>query len=94
MYIFSVSAKTRHDIDGFSKGQQVPFIVYINFKDLYGAEKLCQIFVIKEGFYDVVIEKRKLLTEEKLLDPKVIDADKALKEAINTGYAIQLFSAH
>ncbi|MEJ2419682.1 MAG: hypothetical protein P8Y45_22710 [Exilibacterium sp.] len=94
MYIFSVTAKTRRDIEGFCQGQQVPFIVYINFKDLYGAEKLCQIFVIKEGFYDVVIEKRKLVTEKSLADEKIVEADKALKEAIKTGYAIQMFSAH
>lgn len=94
MYIFSVTAKTRRDIDGFTQGQNVPFIVYINFKDLYGAEKLCQIFIIKEGFYDVVIEKRKMITGTSLTDPAIIKADKALKEALDTGYAIQLFSAH
>ncbi|TQV66144.1 hypothetical protein FKG94_27625 [Exilibacterium tricleocarpae] len=94
MYIFSVTAKTRHDIEGFSKGQEVPFIVYINFKDLYGAEKLCQIFVIKEGFYDVVIEKRKLITEKSLQDQSLVEKDKALQEALKTGYTIQLFSRH
>jgi hypothetical protein len=93
MYVFSVTARARLDIDDFCKGQQVPFIVYINFKDLYGAEKLCQIFVIKEGFYDVVIEKRKFITEKSLADENIVMADKALQEAIKSGYAIQMFSA-
>lgn len=94
MYVFSVSAKTNKAIDGFNQDDIVPFIVYINFKDLSGAEKLCQLYVQQQDFYDVVIEKRKLIEDKFLSNQKLIDADKALKDAIDTGYAIQVFNSH
>lgn len=92
MYIFSASAKTRKAIDGFRADEQVPFIVYIDFKDLFGAEKLCQLYLLNEGFYEVKIEKRKMVPEETLLP--MIDKDKAIQEALETGYMIQMFDAH
>ena len=92
MYIFSVTAKSKHDIEGFAQGQEAPFIVYIDFKDLIGAEQLARLFVMKEGFYDVVIEKRKRLPEGKVMQLK--RKDPQITEALKTGYAIQLFDEH
>ena len=94
MYIFSVNATTTKDIDGFSKGDEVPFIIYINFKDLYGAEKLCHLYLLQEGFDNAFIEKRKLIAPKFLQDEKLIAADPALKEALGNGYSIQIFTAH
>lgn len=92
MYVFAASAIATKAVDDFAIGDSAPFIVYINFKDLYGAEALCKLFIMREGFKDVLIEKRQLITAEKLADKRIIDADKGLKEALSKGYAIQLFS--
>ena len=92
MYIFSLTAKSKKDIEGFATGAEAPFIVYIHFKDLIGAEQLARLFVMKEGFYDVVIEKRKQLSEGKVMQLK--RKDPQIKEALKTGYAIQLFDEH
>ncbi len=94
MYVFSVNARTSHAIDGFAEGEEVPFILYINFKDLFGAEQLCRLYLLQQGFEKPVIEKRKLIDAKFLTDPKLIAADPALKEALDTGYSIQVFSAH
>lgn len=94
MYIFSANAKTRRDIEGFAADSEVPFIVYISFKDLLGAEQLCKLYLMKEGFYDISIENRKLITEKYLGNKKLVAHDKPLREAIKTGYYIQLFEAH
>ena len=94
MYVFSVNARTPKAIEGFSKGAEVPFIVYINFKDLFGAEQLCQLYLLQQGFEKPTIEKRKLIDDKFLQDPKLIAADPALKEALESGYSIQVFSSH
>lgn len=94
MYVFSANAKTRKAFDDFAAGDTVPFIVYINFKDLYGAEQLCQLYLMQSGFMDAVIDKRKLIEPRFMDDQKLIDADPSLREAINSGYSIQLFNAH
>lgn len=93
MFIFSATAKSKKDQPGFKSGESIPFIVYIDFKDMFGAEKLCQIFLFKEGFHDIHIEKRKLIPNDKL-DSKLIENDKALAEALESGYMIQMFEAH
>jgi hypothetical protein len=56
MYIFSVNARAKKSFDDLKEGQLVPFIVYINFVDLYGAEQLCKIYLMRAGFMDVDIE--------------------------------------
>jgi hypothetical protein len=94
MYVFSVNANTPKAIDGFGVGADVPFIVYINFKDLFGAEQLCRLYLLQQGFERPVIDKRKLIEEKFLNDRKLIEADKALKEALESGYSIQVFSSH
>ena len=94
MYVFSANARATEDFDNYAKGQEVPFIIYINFKDLFGAEQLCRLYLIQEGFEKPTIDKRKLIEESFLQDKKLIDADHALKEALDTGYSIQIFSSH
>lgn len=94
MYIFSVNAFTTQAMDDFAKGAEVPFIIYINFKDLFGAEQLCRSYLLQQGFERPAIEKRKLIEERFLQDKKLIDADPALKEALKTGYSIQIYSSH
>jgi hypothetical protein len=94
MYVFSVNARTPQAFDDFKPGDEVPFIIYINFKDLYGAEQLCRIYLLRQGFENPVIEKRKLIEKKFLCDDKLIKADPALNEALTSGYSIQVFSAH
>lgn len=89
MYIFSVTAKSREAIDGFEKGASAPFIVYIDFQDLAGAEYLARYYVTKSGFSDVVVDKRRQLAKDKI--GKFGEKNKQVKEALKTGFAIQLF---
>lgn len=91
MYIFSANGKAKKAFDGLTIGQQVPFIVYINFVDLFGAEQLCKIYLMRAGFTDIEIEKRKLVPSNLLEDKRVIAADKAMAEAVKSGYMIQMF---
>jgi len=91
MYIFSVNAKAKKSRDDIKEGQQVPFIVYINFIDLFGAEQLCKVYLMRAGFTDIEIEKRKLVPSTLTGDPRVVAADKAMAEAIKSGYLIQMF---
>ena len=94
MYVFSVNAHTNKPVEDFKKGDSVPFIIYINYKDLFGAEQLCRIYLLQEGFEKPTIEKRKLIQDKFYNNPELVNADPALKEALETGYSIQIFSAH
>ncbi len=91
MYIFSANGCAKKDMDDVKEGQIVPFIVYINFVDLFGAEHLCKLFLMRAGFKEIEIEKRKLVPSSLLADPRVIAADKAMAEAVKCGYWIQMF---
>ena len=91
MYIFSANGKARKSFDDIKEGQKVPFIVYINFRDLFGAEQLCKIYLMRAGFTEIEIEKRKLVPSNLIEDPRVVAADKAMAEAIKDGYMIQMF---
>lgn len=91
MYIFSANATAKKARDDVQVGQRMPFIVYINFIDLFGAEQLCKIYLMRAGFTDIEIEKRKLVPSNLTGDPRVISADKAMAEAIKNGYLIQMF---
>lgn len=93
MFIFSVSASSEQARPGFAAGSKIPFIVYIDFKDLFGAENLCRLYLMQEGFKDIQIEKRKMLVKDKL-DPVLIEKDPAMREALSSGYMIQMFDAH
>ena len=90
MYVFSVTGTARKAQDDIEVGQSVPFIVYINFKDLFGAEQLCKVYLMKAGFTDIKIEKRKGI-ERLAKNAKAVVADKWLKEAVDRGYSIQMF---
>ena len=89
MFIFSISAKAKSAIDGFEQGATAPFIVYIDFQDLLGAEYLARYYVAKEGFYEITIDKRRQLERNKLAG--FSEKNKQVKEALKTGYVIQLF---
>lgn len=89
MFIFSVTAKAKDAIDGFEKGAEAPFIVYVDFQDLIGAEYLARFYVTKEGFFDVTVDKRRKLKSENVT--KFAQENKQVREALKTGYAIQLF---
>jgi hypothetical protein len=91
MYIFSANGKARKAFDDIKEGQKIPFIVYINFRDLFGAEQLCKIYLMRAGFTEIEIEKRKLVPSNLTDDPRVVAADKAMAEAIKDGYMIQMF---
>lgn len=91
MYVFSVTAKAVKSRDGISVGQPVPFIVYINFLDLFGAENLCKIYLMRAGFSEAVIENRKRLPDACRTDKRLLAADKALRDAAEAGYHIQMF---
>lgn len=93
MYALSVNATARKDVDGVKEGSTVPFIVYINFKDLFGAEQLCKVYLMRAGFTEIIIEKRKMIVDKILKNPRAVAADKALSEAVKTGYMIQMFDS-
>lgn len=91
MYIFSVNATAKKARDDIKEGQRMPFIVYINFIDLFGAEQLCKMYLMRAGFNEIEIEKRKLVPNTLTGDPRVIMADKAMGEAVKNGYMVQMF---
>lgn len=94
MYLFSVNATSRETNGEFAQGEEVPFIVYIDFKDLFGAEKLAQILLIRQGFSDVKIEKRKFISGEQLAANTAYSKDPHMVEAGEKGYYLQAFNAH
>lgn len=94
MYVFSVNAITPDNFDEFRAGDEVPLMAYVNFKDLTGAELLCKFYIEQEGFESVEIDKRKLIAEHFLSNKELINADPKMKEAIESGYSLQIFSAH
>lgn len=91
MYIFSVNATAKGGRSGVPAGQRMPFLVYIDFVDLFGAEQLCKIYLINAGFTEVEIEKRKFLPDEVLEDEQLLRTDTALKEALDSGYMVRMF---
>ena len=78
MYVFSTKRAHPKTLEGFDKGAEVLFIIYINFKDLFGAEHLCYAYLKQQGFDHLSVEKRKLI-EDKFLVDQAIDADLAPK---------------
>ncbi|MCP8898304.1 hypothetical protein [Gilvimarinus xylanilyticus] len=92
MFIFSADATARKDIDeDVKEGQKVPFIVYIHFADMFGAEQLCKVYLMRAGFTDIQIHNRKTVAPSLLQDERVLAADKAMSEAVDGGYHIQMF---
>lgn len=91
MYVFSANATARVPQAGVPAGQRMPFMVYINFLDMFGAEQLCKMYLMKAGFTDVEIEKRKFFSRQMLEDEQLLLADPALNEALQSGYMIRMF---
>jgi hypothetical protein len=91
VYIFSVNAVAKTALQGFTEGQQVLFIVYINAPKLAGAEKLCTLQLLRAGFHQVVIEKHKKVAQKALDDSAVVAAHRGLAEALEKGYSIHIF---
>lgn len=89
MFLFSMNACSRQDQGEFKKDEEVPFIVYIDFKDLFGAEQLATLFVMREGFRDVKVLKRRQIKVD-----GAMKKDPQIQEAITKGYCVQAFSAH
>lgn len=91
MFIFSANGTARVARDDIAVGDKKPFIVYIDYKDAFGAEQLCKVYLMRAGFTDIEIEKRKDVSEKLRNDKRVIEADKAMQDAIEGGYMIQMF---
>ena len=94
MYLFSVNATAKKTHGEFTEGESAPFIVYIDFKDMFGAEKLAQLFVMAEGFKDVTIIKRKMIDNAQIPKNPAFAKDPQITEALAKGYCVQAFSAH
>jgi hypothetical protein len=94
MYLFSVNATSKTTQGEFTEGEKAPFIVYVDFKDMFGAEKLAQLFVMAEGFRDVQIIKRKLINNDHIAENPALAKDPQVIEALKKGYCVQAFSAH
>lgn len=94
MYIFSANAIAKKASEEFKAGETVPFIVYINFKDLFGAEQLCKVYLMQAGFTQIQINKRKLITVQWMQEQENLEQDPALAAALKDGYFLQAFEAH
>ncbi|WP_373090056.1 hypothetical protein [Zhongshania sp.] len=94
MYLFSINATAKITHGEFTEGEQAPFIVYIDFKDMFGAENLAKLFVMAEGFTKVEIEKRKLIDNAHIPDNPTLAKDPQILEALVKGYCVQAFNAH
>lgn len=67
------------------------FMVYINFQDAFGAEQLCKLYLLRAGFKDVDIEKRQFMAPATLRDESLLQADQALRQALDSGYMVRMF---
>ena len=92
MYAFSVNGKATRDHGSIKVDDTALFIVHINFIDLFGAETLCKVLLMREGFTDIAIEKRQWITPENRENPAILKADKGMSEALEKGYHIQMFA--
>lgn len=94
MYIFSANAIAKKSSEDFQENESVPFIVYINFKDLFGAEQLCKVYLMQAGFTQIEIKKRKLITEQWMQEQTSLGKDPAFSAALSEGYFLQAFDTH
>ena len=91
MFIFSCNATAKANTLDIKEGQVVPFMVYINYADLFGAEQLCQMYLMKAGFTKIELEKRRFVQQKTV--EKIMYADTDVQEAIKNGYQIRMFDA-
>ncbi len=94
MYIFSVTATARQDNEDAKKGESRPFIIYINFADLFGAQALAQAYLLKAGFSSLRFDDLKHIDPSKLTDHAKVAGNQQLSDALRHGYSIQLFESH
>lgn len=92
MYIFSCNATAKIARENVAEGESMPFIVYINYEDLFGAEHLCKLYLMRAGFRDIVIEERKTINEKVIGKLKQRDEDAIA--AIKKGFHIRMFDRH
>ena len=92
MYLFSCSATASQALPEVRQGETMPFIVYINFSDLFGAEYLCKLYLLKAGFDNVQIEKRKQLQQDQVVSLSEKDTD--IRKAMKKGYHLRMFDRH
>lgn len=92
MFLFSCNATCKKAQQGLKAGEQAPFIVYIHYKDLFGAEHLCKLYLLQAGFNEINIEKRKQLNPAQAID--LAEHDKEVAEALKHGFCLRLFESH
>ena len=94
MYILSITATVRVDHDGLTAGTTRPFIVYVNFPDLFGARALAQAYLLRAGFHKLRFDDQKHLSEAQLNDHAKVAGNSQIVEALSHGYSIQMFESH
>jgi len=92
MFLFSCTAVAQKDLTDVSEGESMPFIVYINYNDLFGAEHLCKLYLLKASFGEIVVEKRKQLQEKEI--KALLKSDPDIQEADKSGFCIRMFDSH
>ena len=92
MFLFSCTAVAKRDLPEVKSGEKMPFIVYIQYADLFGAEHLCKLYLMQSGFHQIAIEKRQQVSDEQCLT--MVDADKDIQEALEHGYYLRMFDKH
>jgi hypothetical protein len=92
MFLFSCTASAKKDLPDVKAGESMPFIVYIDYSDLFGAEHLCKLYLMQAGFTDIVLEKRKQLSGEQLELMSKTDTD--IKVALKRGFYLRMFDSH
>ena len=92
MYLFSCTGVAKKQLDEVAIGESMPFIVYIHYPDLFGAEHLCKLYLMQAGFHRIDIEKRQQVPEEQCL--AMLDTDDDIKEAFKHGYCLRMFDSH
>jgi hypothetical protein len=92
MYLFSCSAVAKKQLAEVAVGESMPFIVYIHYPDLFGAEHLCKLYLMQAGFHHIKVEKRQQVPDEQCLI--MVENDDDVKEALEHGYCLRMFDAH
>jgi hypothetical protein len=92
MFLFSCTAVAKKARDDVAAGEAMPFIVYIHYADLFGAEYLCKLYLMQAGFGEIKIDKRKQLSKAQIIEMAEVDAD--IKEAAKSGFCLRMFDSH
>lgn len=91
MFVFSCNATAKTDLAEVKQGETLLFMVYINYADLFGAEQLCQMYLMREGFTNIEMEKRKFIQAATV--EKLKFKEKDIQEAMKDGFFIRMFEA-